>query len=138
MNPADGQRRHGDTPFWSTRIVKLLNSEDGGILSQKVTEDQNLFRSLAVMSAHVSARDTDLVLLDTRKAGYHLLAGWMDPPPALVDRSILVQAFLILQISIRNLGEAVKKAFTLHLRHVLHIWAYGKHAYALIQTETKT
>ena len=90
------------------------------------------------MSAHVSARYTDLILLDTRKAGNHLLAGRMDPPPALVDRSILVQAFLILQISIRNLGEAVKKAFTLHLRHVLHIWAYGKHAYALIQTETKT
>ena len=90
------------------------------------------------MPARASARDTDLALQDIRKAGNHLLAGWMDLPPALVDRPILVQAFLILQISIRNLGEAVKKAFTLHLRHVLHIWACGKHAYALIQTETKT
>ena len=72
------------------------------------------------MSAHV--RDTDLVLLEIRKAANHLVAGQMDLPPAVVDRSIFVQAFLILQISIRNLGEAVAKAFTLHLCHKLHIW----------------
>ena len=88
------------------------SSKTEGSSVRKLQRTRTFFRSLAVMPARASARDTDLALQDIRKAGNHLLAGWMDLPPALVDRPILVQAFLILQISIRNLGEAVKKAFT--------------------------
>ena len=80
LNPVDGQHPHGATHFWSIRIVKLINSESG-VTEVRELQRTRTFRSLAVMSAH-------LVLLDIRKAGNHLVAGRMDPPPAVVDRSI--------------------------------------------------